>query len=109
MSDALEIECEKHGRLVPASLCGHLVQNFGTPLGFVENSDDPLNKQGWCYACELVYNQEQDRTPRFLAFCNHTVVCSKCYDEIKARLTSTHRHQTMAAKGRSATTAYGPI
>lgn len=81
---ANEIECEHHGRSIIASVCGHVVKNLGAPLGFIENSDDPDNKQGWCYACELVYDQEQDRTPRFLAFCQHMVVCSKCYDEIKA-------------------------
>ena len=81
---ASEIECEQHGRSVAASVCGHLVRNFGAPLGFIENNDEPENKQGWCYACELVFAQEEDRTPRFRAFCQHAVVCSKCYDQIKA-------------------------
>ena len=78
------IQCERHGPSTLASVCGHLVENTGVPLGFIENSDDPDDKQGWCYACELVFAEEQDRTPRFRAFCRHTVVCSQCYDEIKA-------------------------
>lgn len=53
-------------------------------MGFIENSDDPDNKQGWCYACELVYLQEGDKTQRFRAFTQHAVVCSQCYDEIKS-------------------------
>jgi hypothetical protein len=85
MAKPLVIDCEEHGRSAVAAVCGHLVQNFGAPLGFVENSDDPADKQGWCYACELVYNEEQDKTPRFRAFCRHAVVCSQCYDDIKAR------------------------
>ena len=67
-----------------ATVCGHLVGNHGVPLGFVENSDDPDNKQGWCYACEFVYLQEEDKTERFVAFTDFAVVCSQCYDRIKA-------------------------
>lgn len=84
MSDTLEITCQHHGRLPIASVCGHLVQNRGVSLGFIENSDSPASKQGWCYACELVYLQEEDKTERFRAFTHHAVVCSRCYDEIKA-------------------------
>ena len=85
MADELQIDCDRHGRTVVASVCGHLAKNSGVPLGFVENNDDPNDKQGWCYACELVYAQEEDKTPRFLAFCQHAVVCAGCYDEIKSR------------------------
>ena len=80
-----EIDCACHGRSkTVASVCGHLVKNRGVALGFIENSNDPENKQGWCYACELVYLQEEDKTKRFRAFSHHTMVCSECYDEIKA-------------------------
>ena len=85
MGKPLEIDCDEHGRLAVASVCGHLVKNTGVALGFIENSDDPVNKQGWCYACELVYGQEGEMTPRFQAFCHHAVVCTRCYDEIKTR------------------------
>ncbi|MEK7484325.1 MAG: hypothetical protein AABZ60_08330 [Planctomycetota bacterium] len=79
-----EILCPCHGRSnIISSVCGHLVQNRGVVLGFIENSDDPEDKQGWCYACELVYLQEEDKTERFHAFTHHTVVCTQCYDEIK--------------------------
>ncbi|MBM3116942.1 hypothetical protein [Jeongeupia naejangsanensis] len=82
----LEIDCPCHGgSQIISSVCGHLVQNPGIALGFIENSDDPENKQGWCYACELVYLQEEDKTERFRSFTHHAVVCSHCYDEIKLR------------------------
>ncbi|MDQ0084687.1 hypothetical protein J2W35_005061 [Variovorax boronicumulans] len=84
MNDELEINCPHHGRASLASVCGHLIKNRGTPLGFIENNDDPVDKQGWCYACELVYLQEEDKTERFIAFTDYTVVCSHCYDQIKA-------------------------
>ena len=85
MSEREQIECTHHGRSWMASVCGHVVRNHGVPLGFVENSDDPQNKEGWCYACELVFLQEEDKTERFRAFNQHAVVCARCYDEIRAR------------------------
>ena len=84
MTDKIDINCPHHGQAALASVCGHLVQNHGVPLGFVENSDDPDDKLGWCYACELVYLQEEDRTERFRAFTQHAVLCSHCYDQVKA-------------------------
>ncbi len=84
MTDPIEIDCQRHGRSVSACVCGHLTDNRGPALGFVENSDAPGDRQGWCYACELVYLQEQDKTPRFRAFVLHSLVCAACYDEIKS-------------------------
>lgn len=83
MEGITEIDCEFHGRLPLATVCGHLIKTRGTPLGFIENSDNPYDKQGWCYACEHVYLQEEDKTARFRAFTDFAVVCSRCYDEIK--------------------------
>lgn len=84
VSDPIEIDCPRHGRSASACVCGHLAQNHGPALGFVENSDASEDRQGWCYACELVYLQEQDKTKRFRAFVRHTLVCAACYDEIKS-------------------------
>ncbi|HEU6456092.1 MAG TPA: hypothetical protein VN201_11545 [Roseateles sp.] len=84
MTEETEIACPRHGPTRSAAVCGHLTQNRGPALGFVENSDDPLDRQAWCYACEMVYQQEQDMTARFRAFVCHAEVCSACYDEIKA-------------------------
>lgn len=83
MADALWIECTQHGKTVAAAVCGHVVRNRTQPLGFVENSDDPDDLQGWCFACEYVYLQEEDKTPRFIGFCQHSIVCSMCYRDIK--------------------------
>ena len=84
MSDAPEVECQQHGRSPIAAVCGHLAGAQGIALGFVENSAEPDDKQGWCYACELVFLQEEDKTERFREFTQHTVVCSRCFDQIKA-------------------------
>jgi hypothetical protein len=82
--EPLMTECDCHGRRVAAAVCGHLVHNRRQPLGFIENSSDPNDLQGWCYACEYVFLQEEDKTEAFREFCNHAVVCSACYEEIKA-------------------------
>lgn len=78
------IDCECHGKSIPAIVCGHLTNNNGQPLGFIENSDDPEDLQAWCYACEYLYNSEQDLTDKFRAFNDMSVVCVKCYQNIKS-------------------------
>ena len=84
MEEVEHVECSTHGRKVAASVCGHLVRNNGLALGFVENSSDPNDLQGWCFACEHLFLQEQDKTERFRSFCQHSVVCSACYEAIKS-------------------------
>ena len=85
MGAPITVDCARHGTAQSSAIvCGHLAQNRGKPIGFIENSDAPDDKQAWCYACELVYSQEQERTDRFDAFCDFVVVCMSCYDEIKA-------------------------
>ncbi len=85
MSDEpLKINCEKHGSFVAAATCGHLVENNGVPLGFIENNSEPNDLQAWCYACEFLFLQEDDKTEKFREFCNHSIVCSKCYEEIRS-------------------------
>ncbi len=83
MSDEpLQIDCEIHGRGVAAAVCGHLINNK-VPLGFIENCSNPNDLQGWCYACEFLFLQESDKTEKFQSFCHHSMVCCKCYVQIK--------------------------
>jgi hypothetical protein len=79
----LLINCDHHGRCVAAAVCAHLVSNNGKPLGFVENNSDPDDLQAWCFACEFVFLREQDKTENFRKFCDHVMVCSKCYEDIR--------------------------
>jgi hypothetical protein len=79
------IDCECHGKSISAIVCGHLVDNSGQPVGFIENSDVPEDLQAWCNACESLFNIEQELTEKFRVFNNMSVVCSKCYQEIKVR------------------------
>lgn len=78
------VNCDCHGKSIPAIVCGHLVKNKGCAVGFVENSDDPEDLQAWCYACEYVYGIEKQLSEKFRAFNSMTVVCINCYREIKA-------------------------
>jgi hypothetical protein len=71
----------------PAVICGHLLGDTDRVLGFVENSSDPEDLQGWCDDCERMYAQEGDRTPAFKAFHKMVVVCDRCYRRIRKRHT----------------------
>lgn len=82
-NEKLFINCEKHGKASTATICSHLLKNNGAPLGFIENSSEPNDLQGWCYACEHVFLQEEDQTRTFMKFCNFSVVCTECYKNIK--------------------------
>ena len=82
-NEDLTIDCVKHGVAITATVCSHLVNNNGAPLGIIENSSEPNDLQCWCYACEYLFLQEADRTDVFRKFCNFSVVCSECYKEIK--------------------------
>lgn len=80
----LRINCDIHGRSrVSATVCGHLVNNNGQRLGFIENSSESYDRQAWCYACEFVFRTQQDRTDLFTRFCNYAIVCSDCYENIR--------------------------
>jgi len=83
-NDELGINCDKHGKGVAATVCCHLVRNNGAPLGFIENSAEPGDLQGWCFACEYFFLQEEDKTERFKMFCNFSVVCEECYGGMKS-------------------------
>ena len=83
--ECLEIDCDEHGKGVAAVVCGHLLLNNGTPLGIVENCTEPGDLQAWCYACEYVFEQEEDLTEAFKKFNNMKLVCEECYSQIKKR------------------------
>ena len=82
---SLFIDCPTHGENIGAVVCRHLIKNNGYPLGFIENCSDPDNLQGWCFACEYVYLQEQDKTQKFIDFNDMAIVCTDCYTAIKAK------------------------
>lgn len=77
--------CDQHGPAVAAVVCQHLVGAHGEPLGFVENSADPDDLQGWCAACEDAFVAEGGLTASFRLFNDFKVVCANCYAGIKAR------------------------
>lgn len=83
MIEEIEIVCLCYGFMCSVVVCGYLIQNCGLVLGFVENSDDFLDRQVWCYVCEMVYQQEQDMMVCFCVFVCYVEVCLVCYDEIK--------------------------
>lgn len=84
-TDAQLIDCDQHGKSIGAVVCRHLVNNDGHPLGFVDNREDPDDLQGWCYACEYFFQQQDGMTDEFMAFCDGAMVCRECYAAIKSK------------------------
>lgn len=80
-NNKLEIDCA-HEKGIASLVCCHLL-NSVDPVGFIENSSDPNDLQGWCYACEFFFHQEGEMTEEFKKFNCAKVVCEKCYEEIK--------------------------
>jgi hypothetical protein len=85
MENEALIDCECHGKSLAAMVCEHLTVFQDQPAGFIENSNVPDNLQAWCNACEALYNIEESLTEKFKAFNNMSVVCSKCYQDIKRK------------------------
>lgn len=83
----LTVNCRRHGRRVAAVVCCHMIDS-SEAVGFVENSSDPDDLQAWCDQCEEMFLAEGDKTPAFEAFNDRAIVCSECYQALKA----THSH-----------------
>jgi hypothetical protein len=79
------IACSKHGRGTAAIVCQHHVLIDDRSVGFVENSSDPKDLQAWCDQCEAVFLEEGDKTERFRTHNGMTVVCVRCYEQLKLR------------------------
>jgi hypothetical protein len=83
-TEAMSIQCCRHGPGIAAVVCGHLAGSGASGRGFVENSSEPEDLQGWCGACEDFFDREGEMTEAFRAFNNMAIVCTACYHEIKA-------------------------
>ncbi len=85
--EPLEINC-KHGKGIAALVCGHHLAST-QPIGFIDNNSIPNDLQAWCYACEYVFERENEMNDGFRKFSRPVVVCEECYKEFK-NLHSTH-------------------
>lgn len=85
--DSPTVRCRIHGARRASVICGHMVGST-EPVGFVENSSDPDDLQGWCRQCEAVFLKEGGMTETFLTFNQMSVVCTECYATLKARHSS---------------------
>jgi hypothetical protein len=79
------VNCGSHGERISAVVCEHLLKSETAPVGFVENSSDPLDLQAWCYKCEAKFDQEGGMTESFRQFNGMSIVCVVCYGEAKYR------------------------
>ena len=83
----LAITCSTHGPGVGAVVCGHMVSDGGTVVGFVENSSDPNDLQAWCNECEALFLREGEMTEEFRQFTKMSIVCVVCYSTLKLQHT----------------------
>lgn len=85
------LHCDTHDTQRNAFVCQHLIhadgagfeEAFETVEGMELGEDDDF--QAWCDECEAVRQKEGEWNDRSQAFAGITVVCEKCYFEIKAR------------------------
>lgn len=82
-SEKLEIIC-KHGVGIASVVCSHLL-GTKSPLGFIENSSNPNDLQGWCLDCETRFIEHNGMTAEFLEYNSAIVVCKICYQSIKSK------------------------
>lgn len=78
----LQIDCNYHGKGIASIVCCHHLSSVD-PVGFIENNSDPDDLQGWCYACEYLFQEEGEITKKFQQFNNAKMVCEKCYKQYK--------------------------
>lgn len=71
-----------HDKELASIVCGHHIDS-NLKLGFIENSSVPGDLQGWCFACEHLFQKEGAMTEIFKAFNAAKVVCENCYVELK--------------------------
>lgn len=85
--DQTLIDCDEHGRSTGAVVCRHHLDS-AVPVGFIENSSEPDDLQGWCFACEQRFLEEGELNEAFRAFNDFGVVCLQCYEKLKRRHTA---------------------
>lgn len=83
----LLVDCDKHGKGIAAVVCRHLCAAQESPIGFIENSSEPADKQAWCQQCEELFTEEGGLTCAFKAFNDMALVCEACYAVARAKHT----------------------
>ena len=82
---SVNIKCSSHGERPSAVVCRHHIQVHERSVGFVENSSDPSDLQGWCGDCEALFLRQGGTTDEFRRFNDFALVCVDCYALLKDR------------------------
>lgn len=88
MSDSESpVSCGEHGERNACFVCCHLKEGeaLGFNLGYDPEAPDELYPAAWCDACEALLEQEGEWTDRAQAEADIRLVCSACYERIRAR------------------------
>jgi hypothetical protein len=82
---ATKMECHRHGQSSATFVCQHLARGSG--LGFFTATEDPRDPRpdAWCSACEDMANAAGGWDEQTEAVAGITLLCERCYDEVRAR------------------------
>lgn len=82
------IDCETHGEQEEAFVCTHLVESLKKRKGVGFYFASEPRGDAWCNLCEEIRIKEGgssgDWNERSEEFADISIVCGKCYDQIKA-------------------------
>ena len=76
------VHCDVHGEGRPAFVCRHLAK--GTGLGFF-HAGNGRYPDAWCSQCDVLMMQTGHWTEEAEKFVDITLVCHRCYREIRKR------------------------
>jgi hypothetical protein len=81
--------CDRHGTSAPTVVCRHLFEagaEATTRLDFITAFDpDEPRPTAWCRSCETVRADENHWSEQAEAEAGWIAICSRCYEEIRAR------------------------
>ena len=84
------VQCATHGRVQPAFVCRHLVEQLRNPrserIGFFRpaaNDGEPEELQAWCADCDVVLRRVGEWNDESEAFAGVTLICSGCYGNLQ--------------------------
>jgi hypothetical protein len=77
-----EVQCDRHGVAQAAFVCQHLAR--GSRLGFYHSDNGPY-PDAWCAACDELMMRVGEWTEEAERFAGITLVCHRCYLNIRRR------------------------
>jgi len=78
------ISCGTHGEVGPAFVCGHLLRDRSTALGFNPATPEPGEEpQAWCDDCDRAVLAAGDWTPELEERADIRLICEFCFETLR--------------------------